>query len=334
MNIPIEYSPIISVIIPAYNCQKTIKATIESVLKQTFADFELIVINDGSQDKTLEIVSQINDPRLKLFSFDNAGANISRNRGLKYAVGEFVSFLDADDLWTPEKLESQLQALQANPQASVAYSWTNCIDEQGQFLRRGTYIAATGNVYAQLLVINFLESGSNPLIRREALITVGSFDESLPAGQDWDIYLRLAANYHFVPVPFPQILYRISSGSLSTNVVRQEAACLTVIEQAYNQAPEHLQYLKNYSLANIYKYLLHKSLEGSPARHKAILAAKLLWQTIRYDGSILRNPAYFKALFKILILFLFTPTQAKELLEKLPKISNISTILGYLQIEV
>ncbi|MDZ8051999.1 MAG: glycosyltransferase [Aulosira sp. ZfuVER01] len=326
--------PTVSVVIPAYNCQKTIKKTIESVLEQTFVDFELIVINDGSQDDTLEIVSNINDSRLKIFSFENAGANISRNRGLNYAVGEFVSFLDADDLWIPEKIESQLQVLSANPQASVAYSWTDCIDEKGQFLRRGTYISATGNVYAQLLVINFLESGSNPLIRKEALIAIGGFDESLPAGQDWDIYLRLAANYHFVPVPSPQILYRISSNSLSTNVVRQEAACLTVIERAYNQAPKHLQYLKNYSLANIYKYLLHKALEGSPARHKAILAAKLLWQTIRYDCSILIKPAYFKALFKILILFLFTPIQAKLLLDKLPKISNVSTILGYLQIEV
>jgi glycosyltransferase involved in cell wall biosynthesis len=330
----IKNTPMISVVIPAYNCQKTIKTTIESVFKQTFADFELIVINDGSQDKTLEIVSHIHDSRLKIFSFDNAGANISRNRGLNYAVGEFVSFLDADDLWTADKLELQLQALQAHPQASVAYSWTNCIDEQGQFLRRGTYISAAGNVYARLLVINFLESGSNPLIRKEALIAVGGFDESLPAGQDWDLYLRLAANYHFVPVPSPQILYRISGNSLSTNVVRQEAACLSVIQRAYNQAPEDLQYLKNSSLANIYKYLLHKAIEGSPTRHKAMLGAKLFWQNIKHDGSILLKPAYLKALLKIFILFLFSPTQAQQLLDKLPKISNVSTILGYLQIEV
>lgn len=330
MNLP----PKISVIIPAYNSQKTIKATIESVLQQTFTDFELIIINDGSKDTTLEVVANIHDSRLKIFSFENAGANVSRNRGLKYAVGEFVSFLDADDLWTADKLESQLQALYDNPQASVAYSWTNCIDEQGQFLRRGTYIAATGNVYAQLLVINFLESGSNPLIRREALIAVCGFDESLAAGQDWDLYLRLAANYHFVPVESPQILYRISANSLSTNVVRQEAACVTVIERSFNQAPEHLQYLKKYSLANIYKYLLHKAIEGSPARNKAILGAKLLWKTMKYDGSILRRPAYLKAFLKIFILFLFSPTQAQQLLDKLPKISNVSTILGYLQREV
>jgi glycosyltransferase involved in cell wall biosynthesis len=116
--------PLISVIIPVYNGEKTIKETIEAVLNQTFSDFELIVINDGSQDSTLDIVSSIQEARIKVFSYPNAGQAISRNRGLSHACGEFIAFLDADDLWTPDKLEAQLKALQANPQAGVAYSWT------------------------------------------------------------------------------------------------------------------------------------------------------------------------------------------------------------------
>lgn len=112
--------PRISVIIPAYNSENTIIHTINSVLNQTFTDLELIVINDGSQDSTLDIVKQIQDPRIKVFSYSNAGGNVSRNRGLKLAVGEFVSFLDADDLWTPNKLESQLKALEKNLSAKVA----------------------------------------------------------------------------------------------------------------------------------------------------------------------------------------------------------------------
>jgi glycosyltransferase involved in cell wall biosynthesis len=90
--------PLISVVIPVYNGEKTILETIESVLNQSFTDFEIIVINDGSQDATLEIVSSIKDPRLKVFSYPNAGQAIARNRGVSHAVGEFVSFLDADDL--------------------------------------------------------------------------------------------------------------------------------------------------------------------------------------------------------------------------------------------
>src|SRR5919202_4312270 len=202
--------PLISVIIPAYNAEKTIKQTIESVLNQTFSDFEIIVINDGSQDSTLEIVSSIPDPRIKVFSYPNAGPQKSRNRGWGNASGEYVSFLDADDLWTPDKLEAQLKALQENPQAAVAYSWSDWIDESGQFLRAGGHITVNGNAYEKLLLRDFVESGSNPLIRRQALDKVGDFDQSVTPAEDWDMWLRLAARYEFVTVPSPQILYRIS----------------------------------------------------------------------------------------------------------------------------
>ena len=90
--------PLISVIIPVYNGEITIKETIDSVLTQTFLDFELIVINDGSQDLTLKIVSSILDPRLKVFSYPNAGLAATRNRGISHASGEYISFIDADDL--------------------------------------------------------------------------------------------------------------------------------------------------------------------------------------------------------------------------------------------
>src|SRR3712207_5841233 len=97
---------LISVIVPAYKGEKTIQKTIESVLNQTFTDFELIVINDGSQDATLDVVSSIQDSRLKLFSYPNAGISTTRNRGIYHAVGEYISFIDADDLWTPDKLKT------------------------------------------------------------------------------------------------------------------------------------------------------------------------------------------------------------------------------------
>ena len=105
---------IISIIIPVYNAEKTIESTINSVLNQTFIDFELIVINDGSTDSTLEIVHKITDPRLKVFSYANANQAASRNRGIAKATGEYIAFLDADDLWTPDKLESQINMLKNN----------------------------------------------------------------------------------------------------------------------------------------------------------------------------------------------------------------------------
>ncbi|MDZ7966767.1 MAG: glycosyltransferase [Nostoc sp. DedSLP03] len=296
--------PKISVIIPTYNNEKTIKYTIESVLNQTFTDLELIVINDGSEDSTLEVVTKIQDSRIKVFSYSNAGGNVSRNRGLHHAVGEFVSFLDADDLWTSDKLQSQLKALQENVTAKVAYSWTDYIDENGQFLLSGKRINVNGNAYEKLLLNNFLENGSNPLIYKEALITLNGFDESLSAAQDWDMWLRLASNFDFICVPSVQILYRISANSVSSNLVRQEKTCLQVLDRAYKEKPSTLEQSWNISLANLYKYLTCKALQKPFNRHKNLTAARFLWKYFLNDPARLQNINFTLKLFlKIVIIF-------------------------------
>jgi glycosyltransferase involved in cell wall biosynthesis len=325
--------PIISVIIPVYNGQKTIRETIESVLNQTFKDFELIVINDGSQDATLEIISSVPDCRLKVFSYPNAGQAASRNRGFSHSTGEFIAFLDADDLWTPDKLEAQLKALQNNPQAAVAYSWTNCIDESGQFLREASYSTVSGDVYAKLLLTDFLDNGSNPLIRRQALVEVGDFDESLPPAEDWDMWLRLAARYHFVAVLAPQVLYRQSANSESSNLLRLESACLRVIERTFTQAHDSLQHLKKHSLANLYKYLIFKCFDRSVKRSRALVATKFLWCAIRNEPSLLKKRITWKVLLKILIVVLLQPQPAQALLTKMKRLANLDTLLLHMQLE-
>lgn len=309
--------PMISVIIPAYNSAKTIKATIDSVLNQTFNNFELIVINDGSTDATLDIISQIQDYRIKIFSFDNAGGNVSRNRGLHQAVGEFVSFLDADDIWTPDKLASQLKALQTNTDAKVAYSWTDYIDENGKFLVAGNHITVNGDVYERLLVSNFLENGSNPLIYREALVELGGFDESLKAAQDWNMWLRLAAKYSFICVPAVQILYRVSANSLSANLARQEKACLQVLKHAYYARPLVSKNVWNLSLTNLYKYLVCKALQEPFNRQKGITAARFLWLFFIYDAARSQRIAFTLKLFlKIMVILILPANWATALLTK------------------
>ncbi|NER19342.1 MAG: glycosyltransferase [Symploca sp. SIO1C2] len=324
--------PLISVIIPAYNAEKTILETIESIFQQTFADFEIIVINDGSQDSTLELLSGVKDPRLQVFSFPNAGLSASRNRGVARAKGEYISFIDADDLWTPDKLELQLQALRTNPEAAVAYSWTDCIDEAGKFLRSGSHMSVSGDVYAQLLLVNFLESGSNVLIRQQALREIGDSDESLAAGQDRELFLRLAAKYHFVAVPQTQILYRVSAQAISANVAKAGTSRLKVIKQAFSQAPESLQYLKKISLANSCKYHTFRALEGPVAQCQARAAAKFLWCALKNDPTMIRRRVTWKVLLKILILSLLPPRQAETLLNKQPKLADVSALLIHLRV--
>lgn len=308
--------PLISIIIPVYNGEKTIQETIESVLQQTFKDFEILLINDGSHDSTLEVINNIKEERLRVFSYSNAGVSTSRNRGLDLAKGEFIAFLDADDLWTPDKLETQLKALQDNSQAAVAYSWSDWIDESGQFLRSGGHISVNGKVFEQLLVRDFIESGSNPLIRKQALDDVGEFDQSVTPAEDWDMWLRLAARYEFVAVPCVQILYRVSPLTASFNVWKMEAGSLRVIERAFAQAPESLQPLKKETLASRYKYLAFKATEGFPEPNKGLAAVRFLWQVVRYQPSSLpRGRVMVIVLFKIAVAILLPPLVARALLE-------------------
>ncbi|MGB6298578.1 MAG: glycosyltransferase [Rivularia sp. (in: cyanobacteria)] len=281
---------LISVIIPVFNGEKTIKETINSILNQTFQNIELIIVDDGSKDKTLEIIEKISDSRIKIFSYANAGLSASRNRGISQAKGEYISFIDADDLWTPDKLQAQWQALQENPQAAVAYSWTDYIDESSKFFKLGRRIKVNGDAFSKLLLFNFLENGSNPLICQKALEKVGGFDESLTAAEDKDMWLRLAANYEFVCVEKPQILYRTSTTSMSTNLKRQEVASLKVIERGFSYPKaEKLQDLKKQSLSYLYQYLTFKAIEAPPQQRQTFTAVYFWWNWIKNNPAVMKN---------------------------------------------
>jgi len=274
-------SPTISLVIPAYNVERTILETIESVQQQTFSAFEIIVINDGSTDRTLELLESVNDERLKVFSYENGGLPVARNRGISHATGEFIAFLDADDLWTPDKLELQLAALQQHPEAGVAYSWTcDFIDGQKEIHHRYEPVRFEGNILPELLIRNFLNSGSNPLIRREAIQSVGEFDPTLRSCEDWDFYLRLAAKWKFVVVPKWQIWYRLSPTSMSTKVEIMEMAALTVIERAYRVAPPELQFLRSKTLADLYQYCATQYLRNGTSVSEINRAVPNIWKAI------------------------------------------------------
>lgn len=280
---------LISVIIPTFNSENTIRETLDSVFNQTFSDFEIIIINDGSTDRTIELLGKISDSRVKVFSYPNSGVSISRNRGISYASGEFISFLDADDLWTPDKLETQLQALKTHPEAAVAYSWTDCIDEAGNFLYQGMHISPSGYVLGDLLLRNFLQNGSNPLIRKTALLDVGEFDPFLNPCEDRDMWLRLAAKYHFIAVSSPQILYRISSDSMSSSITKLEKSGLCVLKKAFDRAPKSLQYLRQQSLSNHYRGLVWKTTDGTPNDKNGFLAFKYFIKYLFYDPTPWRD---------------------------------------------
>ncbi|MEO0756098.1 MAG: glycosyltransferase [Cyanobacteria bacterium J06648_16] len=284
----VSNSPLITVVIPVYNGAKTIAETITSVLEQSLRDFELLVINDGSTDNTIEVVQGFKDNRIRLLTYSNAGLAASRNRGIQQSCCDLISFIDADDLWTTTKLEDQLLALRRQSCASVAYSWTDCVNQSGIFFRRGSHISAEGNVYERLLMGNFIDSGSNALFRKSVFEAVGQFDTALKAAEDWDMFLRIAADHRFVSISEVQVLYRLSSQSMSANLYRQEQESLKVLNKAFACKPKLSWRSRRKSLAQLYRYLTYKALENCSTKEQASVAGRYLFQSVFQDPRQLR----------------------------------------------
>jgi glycosyltransferase involved in cell wall biosynthesis len=263
--------PTISVIIPTFNAESTIEATVQSVLNQSFSDLEILVINDGSTDSTVKILETIQDSRLRILHFDNAGVAISRNRGIQRAQGKFFAFLDSDDLWQATKLADQFAALTDHPESMVAYSWNDYIDAEGNFVHHGWHAQYQEDVYEAIFYRCFIENGSNILVRREAVEATGFFEPKTTPAEDWDFYLRLAQHYTFVCVPKVHVLYRISSESQSAQINRMERAGLLVLKRALERSPQRLSPLKAKALADFYSYLFHKASAHAVERQQ--------WQT-------------------------------------------------------
>lgn len=279
--------PEISVIIPAFNAERTIGETVTSVLSQTFVDFEVLVINDGSTDHTLDILTQVQDDRVRILTFPNAGVAESRNRGIQAARGKFLAFLDSDDLWTPTKLAEQRSALEANPQAAVAYSWNDYINEHGKFFRHGSHPTYVGDVYEALFQGSFIENGSNILVRQQAVDSIGNFDPTLVPTEDWDFYLRLAEKYSFVCVPKVHVLYRMVPSSLSNRVLRMERSGLTVLKRVLAKHPDRLLHLRSSSFSDYYSYLFYKAFIQASGRRDWLQVLQILARGVGYAPSTL-----------------------------------------------
>lgn len=313
--------PLVSVIIAAYNSEDTIAETIFSVLNQTFKDLEVIVIDDGSKDNTVELIKEIKDSRVKVFPYENGGVAKARNRGITHANGEYITFLDHDDLWTPDKIEAQVCALQQSPDAGVAYSWTiNLYSEEKPI--RWTKLSPfyfEGDVYSQLLVYNFVCNGSNILARAEAIESVGGFDPAPISNEDWDFYIRLAAKWSFVVVPQYQIIYRHTANSMSSQIQRLEKGGVILVDKTYQSVPENLQYLKNQSLCNHYLYCSALYIESYSNSQKADCRKELkeayrtLQMAIHFCPQTLVKKAGLAQTLKLLSASVLTPKFIRQL---------------------
>jgi cellulose synthase/poly-beta-1,6-N-acetylglucosamine synthase-like glycosyltransferase len=282
------------VVVPAYNAERTVVDTVQSALAQTFTDLELLVVDDGSTDGTVGRLEAIRDPRLAVRSVSHAGLAATRNRGIAATRGALVAFLDADDLWTPDKLACQVAALDAHPEAGAAYSWVRFVDAAGHPVGAQRAVSLTGDVYAALLVENIAPSGSNLLVRRGALEDVGGFDPACQVSEDWELAVRLAARWPFVVVPRHQVFYRQTPGSmtagLSASPERWAEAMRAVVDRVFAAVPPPLQGLKRRRLARVHLYIAHRSLLHAVDVGAVRRAGRQLREALRLDPALLLEP--------------------------------------------
>ena len=229
--------PLVSVVIPAYNTARYLPATIRSVLGQSYRSLEVVLVDDGSTDDTPEAVSVFeSDSRFRYCCQPNGGAARARNRGVTESRGEFVAFLDADDLWLPQKLERQMP-LFADPTVSIVYSDRSDIDENDRPLTCARLVHYRGSGLAgQLLVQNFVPM-SSAVIRRHVFEEVGEFDPTLPRSEDLDFWLRVALYFGFDYVDEPLVLHRRWPMQLTHDRLRVFEASLRIQSRFLQEHP-------------------------------------------------------------------------------------------------
>ena len=214
--------PQVSVVIPVWNGERYLKQAIESILAQDFVDFELIVIDDGSTDRSAEIVSAFaHDPRVALHKQANAGVVAARNAGLRLAQAEFVAFLDADDIALPGRLVKQVAYLRAHPETAVIGSNISYFSDDDGVIRTQKFPFGTARVAIALETGNPLAQPS-VMLRKALAIDAGGYREAFRFGaEDYDLWLRLAEKHPLDNLPEVLTLYRIHAGSL-THRLRHE----------------------------------------------------------------------------------------------------------------
>lgn len=287
----------ISVIIPVYGAEKYVDATVRSLLAQTYENFEALIIDDGSPDGSIEICQQFKDPRIKIIRQENRGLAGARNTGIRHAQGDYIAFLDADDLWLPEKLAKHIEHLENSSNVGVSFSSSELIDESGSSL--GTYLMPQLKeiTVPDLFRHNPVGNGSAAVVRREVFeeikfqdelygaVEYFYFDDRFRRNEDIEFWLRVAiqTDWKLEGIPDYLTLYRVNSGGLSANFFKQLESWEQVLEKTRSYAPELVAEWGSLSRAYQLRYLARNALR----LHASSEAVQLIHQALAADWRIL-----------------------------------------------
>ena len=279
----------VSVIMPTFNHARYLRAAIDSALAQTHPPHEVIVVDDGSTDATPAILSEYGD-RIRAMRQPNAGVAAARNAGLATASGDYVAFLDSDDVWAPDKLERQLALFAANPALGLVHCGVERMDANGSRLSV-SLDGLDGWVAEEMLRLDrdvFSGPGSCTMVPKRIADEAGGFDPRLPVSEDWDFCYRVAARYPVGYVRAPLVRYRIHPAGIHLNIGRMERGMALVLEKAFASGDPAgpRPRLRRHAYGRLHRILAGCYFERREGRAFAAHALK----SLRYD---VRNIRYF-----------------------------------------
>jgi glycosyltransferase involved in cell wall biosynthesis len=234
-------SPKVSIIIPAYNAATTIAASVQSIQNQTFKDWELSIIDDGSTDNTLECIQLLaeGDAKIQVISHTNKGVSATRNLGIDRAKGEFIAFLDADDIWLPDKLASHLQHMEAKPSVVISFARVAFINQEGHLTGQISTAPLQNLKLEDLFCENPTSTTSNLFVRRNVFDRVGLFDTDMSFAEDLEWLCRAIWLTKGKLEGIDRVLmhYRTNQGGLSSDLSRMEAGWELLMQKVKAYAP-------------------------------------------------------------------------------------------------
>jgi len=212
----------VSIILPTYNRADVLTTSVQSVLRQSYSDFELLIVDDGSTDNTGIVVDSMNDTRVRYLKIpENKGVAAARNEGIRQAKYDYIAFQDSDDHWKPDKLERQMAFLTQRPEASLLYCPYECKKADGATILVPDHNIPSeekqGNIYQYMLLRNTIGTPS-VLVRRQCLERSGFFNESLTCLEDWELFLRISRDHEIAFQDEPMVLVNLSKDGVSHHI--------------------------------------------------------------------------------------------------------------------
>ncbi len=328
--------PTVSVVIPTYNALKFLPQTIASVMGQTFQDFELLLIDDGSSDGTADWVAQYNQDvennpqsqghKIRFFQQHRGGVSTARNLGIQNAQGEFVAFLDADDLWVPTKLGQQVHYLNQHPRVGLVHGAIALMNEAGTLTGRVLSSKPVASSLTRLLTQNAVAC-QTVMVRRSCFEQTGGFDAQADTVEDWDLWMRVARFYPIVGLPDVLAHYRQVESSLSRSHERMVPTYHYVIEKNYEFCQDELtrlgvndRRLKAASYASAYQCLAWKAIQCKSPDIKQ--ANRYFSRALHYRPDLVLTGEYWRLLLAIVLKTLLPAHRYQALKGQLYKVRS------------